>query len=144
MDFITYLTKSAFKWIPYLNKAPNINDTPKPTHYYPTPMGRNMRRNIEFPSKRVVINKRDTNLFNNATFFILLQLMILIYVPAASLLAPYYENERDLTHIGDHNSNNQYSQEFIQLSKEMELFNPLRSKIVDNYTLFPRFLHGMH
>ena len=65
--------------------------------------------------------------------------MILIYVPAASLLAPYYENERDITQKINKNDTNEQI-----FSNEMELFNPLQSKIVDDYTAFSRFIHGIN
>ena len=134
MDIITSLRESILEWVPYLNnkKKSNRNHKRSRAHHYPTPT----ERNIENPAKRVVINKRDTNPFNNATFFIILQIMILIYVPAASLLAPYYEDQGDI-------SNNIANQQQVS-SDKMELFNPLQAKIVDNYTTYPAVLHAVN
>eukprot|EP01084_Bolivina_argentea_P128520 227158_1 len=66
----------------------------QPVHIYPTPQS--IEPNIINTSnnqKIITINTQNTNPFNNATFFIILQLMILLYMPVTSFLAPYYEDD---------------------------------------------------
>ena len=121
------------KHLPYLNNQPKSDR--KYRHLYITPV----ERDNAYPTKKIVINKRDINPFNTATFFIILQLMILIYVPMASLLAPYYENDRHTSHANHYHYPQLASS---QEDHEFDSFNQLESKIVGNYTSLPSFING--
>lgn len=109
------------------------SNAPHSFHFYPTPIRNGyIRQNMEYPAKRIIINSRDTNPFNNATFFIILQIMILIYIPLSSFLAPYYEEN--------------IQQQQLPQNQSRDEFNLLKSKIfdIDDYCSFPSLMNGIN
>ena len=112
-------------------------------HFYPVPGQYNH-------GKRIIIHSEEMNLFNNGTFFILLQIMILIYIPASTLLTPYYEQDID------GNMHQSSSLQDIQPLYGVDVLDTMNQQIdeelkklhsiIDNYghALFPTLRAGDH